>query len=297
MIDSLDLSTISANGLSFRVAHGGSGPPLLLLHGHPQTLVMWEKVAPVLAERFTIVAPDLRGYGKSGKPPSSADHVPHSKRIMAEDQIAIMQAFGHQRFCVAGHDRGGRVAYRLALDHPHAVARLAVLDILPTFEHFSRTDMAFALGYYHWFFLAQPFDRPERAIMADPDYWFLFRYGGKRPDYFSEAALDDYLTCYRNPETIHATCEDYRAAATVDFEIDRADHGVNRIQCPVLALWGANGKVGELYDVLSVWRDWADDVSGRALDCGHYLAEERPRETAAALAEFFQAPEQDTPNV
>ena len=182
---------------------------------------------------------------------------------------------------------GGRVAYRLALDHPDAVEKLAVLDILPTFEHFRRADMAFGLGYYHWFFLAQPFDRPERAILSDTDFWFLFRYGGKRPDFFSEAALNDYLTCYRNPETVHATCEDYRAAATVDFRIDQADHGVNKIRCPVLALWGADGLVGELYDVLSVWRDWADNVSGKAISCGHYLAEEKPEETAAELLEFF----------
>ncbi len=291
MIDRLAISEIDANGLTFRVAHGGSGPPLLLLHGHPQTLMMWGRVAPILADHFTIIAPDLRGYGKSGKPASSPDHMPHSKRTMAKDQIAIMQAFGHRRFSVAGHDRGGRVAYRLALDHPDAVERLAVLDILPTYEHFARTDMAFALGYYHWFFLAQPFDRPERAIMADPDFWFLFRYGGKRPDFFTEAALEDYLTCYRNPETVHATCEDYRAAATIDFEIDKADYGVRRIGCPLLALWGANGKVGELYDVLSVWRDWADYVSGRALPCGHYLAEEKPDETAAALLAFLQRPD------
>ena len=287
MIAPLSISTIDANGLSFRVAHGGHGPPLLLLHGHPQTLMMWSKVVPALASHFSIVAPDLRGYGMSEKPASRPDHVPHSKRVMAEDQIAIMRAFGHSRFFVAGHDRGGRVAYRLALDHPEAVEKLAVLDILPTFEHFNRTDMAFALGYYHWFFLAQPHDRPERAILADTDFWFLFRYGGTRPDYFTEEALEDYLACYRNPETVHATCEDYRAAATVDFEIDKADYGVNRITCPVLALWGADGKVGELYDVLSVWRDWADNVSGRALPCGHYLAEEQPAETAAELLEFF----------
>ena len=287
MIDGFDVSRIEANGLDFRVAHGGSGPPLLLLHGHPQTLMMWEKVAPALAQHYSVVVPDLRGYGQSGKPASSPDHVPHSKRVMAQDQVAIMQAFGHERFRVAGHDRGGRVAYRLALDHRHAVERLVVLDILPTYEHFQRTDMAFALGYYHWFFLAQPFDRPERAILADPDYWFLFRYGGKRPDYFSEAALEDYLTCYRNPDTVHATCEDYRAAATVDYEIDKADFGSKRIECPLLVLWGGRGKVGELYDVLDVWRGWADDVSGRALDCGHYLAEEKPQETAAALLDFF----------
>ena len=278
----VDLDAVSA-----RVRSGGSGPPLLLLHGHPQTLMMWEKVAPVLAERFFVVVPDLRGYGKSSKPATDADHMPYSKRVMGQDQIALMAHFGFERFAVCGHDRGGRVGYRLALDHPGAVSKLAVLDIIPTYEAFARADMAFGLNYWHWFFLAQPFDRPERAIGADPDFWFLFRYGGKRPDYFSEAALADYLECYRDPGTIHATCEDYRAAASVDYVLDAADRGKNRIACPLLALWGGNGFVGRNYDVLSIWRDWADNVSGEALDCGHYVAEEKSAETARALAAFF----------
>jgi haloacetate dehalogenase len=214
--------------------------------------------------------------------------MPYSKRVMAEDQIALMAHFGFERFDVAGHDRGGRVGYRLALDHRRAVSKLAVLDIIPTYEAFARADMAFGLNYWHWFFLAQPFDRPERAIGADPDYWFLLRHGGKRPAYFSQSALADYLTCYRDPATFHAICEDYRAAASVDYALDAADHGVNRIACPLLALWGANGFVGKNYDVLSIWRDWADDVAGEALDCGHYVAEEKPEETAAALLAFFK---------
>ncbi len=285
--EDFDLHVVDLGAVSVRVRSGGSGPPLLLLHGHPQTLMMWEKVAPALADDFFFVAPDLRGYGKSSKPESDADHMPFSKRVMAEDQMALMAHFGFERFAVCGHDRGGRVAYRLALDHPGAVSRLAVLDIVPTYEAFARADMAFGLNYWHWFFLSQPFDRPERAIGADPDFWFLFRYGGKRPPYFSEAALADYLACYRDPATIHATCEDYRAAASIDYALDAADHGVNRIACPLLALWGARGYVGQNYDVLAIWRDWADDVSGQALDCGHYVAEEKPAETARALAEFF----------
>ena len=285
--EDFDLDVVDLGAVSVRVRSGGRGTPLLLLHGHPQTLMMWEKVAPALAEDFFVVAPDLRGYGKSSKPASTADHRPYSKRAMAEDQIALMAHFGFERFDVCGHDRGGRVGYRLALDHPGAVSKLAVLDIIPTYEAFARADMAFGLNYWHWFFLAQPFDRPERAIGADPDFWFLFRYGGKRPPYFSEKALADYLACYRDPATIHATCEDYRAAASVDYALDAADHGVNRIACPLLALWGANGFVGKTYDVVSIWRDWADEVAGEALDCGHYLAEEKPAETARALADFF----------
>jgi len=285
--EDFDLDVVDLGAVSVRLRSAGRGAPLLLLHGHPQTLMMWEKVAPTLAEHFFVVAPDLRGYGKSSKPQSDADHRPYSKRVMAEDQIALMAHFGFQRFAVCGHDRGGRVGYRLALDHPGAVSKLAVLDIIPTYEAFARADRAFGLNYWHWFFLAQPFDRPERAIGADPDHWFLFRYGGERPAYFSESALVDYLACYRDPGTIHATCEDYRAAASIDFALDAADHGVNRIACPLLALWGGKGFVGQNYDVLAIWRDWASDVAGEALDCGHYVAEEKPAETARALAEFF----------
>ena len=286
--EDFDLDVVDLGAVSVRVRSGGRGTPLLLLHGHPQTLMMWENVAPALAEDFFVIAPDLRGYGKSSKPVSDAEHIPYSKRVMAEDQIALMAHFGFQRFDVCGHDRGGRVGYRLALDHPGAVSKLAVLDIIPPYEAFARADKAFGLNYWHWFFLAQPFDRPERAIGADPDHWFLLRHGGKRPPYFSENALADYLDCYRDPATIHATCEDYRAAASVDYALDAADHGVNRIACPLLALWGANGFVGKNYDVLSIWRDWADDVAGEALDCGHYVAEEKPEETAAALLAFFK---------
>lgn len=285
--EDFDLDFIDLGAVGVRVRSGGRGSPLLLLHGHPQTLMMWEKVAPALAEDFFVVVPDLRGYGKSSKPGSTADHMPYSKRAMGEDQIALMAHFGFERFAVCGHDRGGRVGYRLALDHPDVVSKLAVLDIIPTYEAFARADMAFGLNYWHWFFLAQPFDRPERAIGADPEHWFLLRYGGKRPPFFSPGALADYLACYRDPATVHAICEDYRAAASVDYALDAADHGVNRIACPLLALWGANGFVGKNYDVLSIWRDWAGDVAGEALDCGHYLAEEKPAESARALAEFF----------
>jgi haloacetate dehalogenase len=202
---------------------------------------------------------------------------------MARDQVAVMARLGFERFALAGHDRGGRCAYRLALDHPTRVSKLAVLDILPTGEHFRRADMTFGLGYWHWFFLAQPYDLPERLINAQPEQYFAFR----RPTPFAPEALAEYLRCYRNPATVHAICEDYRAGATYDYRLDEADRGTRRIACPMLALWGGQGFVGKHYDVLAVWRDWADDVQGRALDCGHYLAEEAPGDTTAALRSFF----------
>jgi haloacetate dehalogenase len=280
--------TIEAGGVKIRTRHGGSGPPLLLLHGNPQTHAMWHLVAPRLAEDFTVVATDLRGYGDSSKPETTPDHAPYSKRTMAEDQIAVMRHLGFERFFVCGHDRGGRVAYRMAIDHPGIVTRLAVLDIVPTWEAFSRADMAFGLGYWHWFFLAQPYDLPERLICADPDYFFLSREERRRV--FTPEAREEYLRCFRDPRTVHAICEDYRAAATLDFAHDDTDRREERrIRCPVLALWGSRGNLEEWYDVLGVWRGWAGDVRGRALDCGHYLPEEVPEETYLELRAFFDA--------
>jgi haloacetate dehalogenase len=282
------LERIDAGEATLRVRHGGSGPPLLLLHGHPQTHVMWHAVAPALAERFTVVAPDLRGYGESSKPPTTPDHEPYSKRAMARDHVELMRRLGFERFSVCGHDRGARCAYRLALDEPARVDRLAVLDIVPTGDVFRLADMQFGLAYWHWFFLAQPDGLPERMIGADPDaFYFSQRYQAR--DMFEPAALDDYLRCARRPETIHAMCEDYRAGATIDYALDETDRGARRIECPVLVLWGRRGKLPELYDdVLSIWRDWASDVRGRALDCGHYLAEEAPAETLGELLSFFE---------
>ncbi|MDQ6604909.1 MAG: alpha/beta hydrolase [Chloroflexota bacterium] len=283
MFEGFDLTMIETDAATIRVRHGGSGPPLLLLHGHPQTHVMWHKIAPRLAEDFTVVAADLTGYGDSSKPPTTPDHAPYSKRAMARDQIAVMRHLGFDRFFVAGHDRGGRCAYRMALDHPEHVQKLAVLDIVPTSEAFRRADMKFGLGYWHWFFLAQPYDLPERLIGANPENYYFH---GTR-DLFAPEALDDYLRCVRNPATIHAMCEDYRAGATMDFALDEADRGTRRIACPTLALWGHRGALDKWYDVLAIWRDWADDVRGRALDSGHYLAEEAPDETYAELRAFF----------
>ncbi len=289
MFDGFGLATLDAGGVPIRARIGGSGPLLLLLHGNPQTHVMWHKVAPRLAERFTVIATDLTGYGMSGKPASTADHAAYSKRAMARDQIAVMRKLGHDRFMVAGHDRGGRVAYRMALDHPDVVQKIAVLDIIPTGTSFERGGREFALGYYHWFFFAQPAPLPERLIGADPDwFWRWHTTRGPSTEFFTAEALEDYLRCFRNPETVRAICEDYRAAASIDCDHDAEDRRAGRrIACPLLALWGRRAKLEAWYDTLAVWREWADDVRGRALHCGHYLAEEVPEETAAELLGFF----------
>ncbi|ADV65772.1 alpha/beta hydrolase [Deinococcus maricopensis] len=285
MFPGFTLRTVRTPEATLRVRTGGEGPPLLLLHGHPQTHVMWHLVAPRLARHFTVVCPDLRGYGDSVGPPSTPDHEPASKRAMARDMLHLMRQLGHDRFRVAGHDRGGRVAYRLALDHPASVERLAVLDIIPTGDAWRRADRAFALTNWHWAFLAQPHPLPERLISANPGA-FYYREGRER---FAPDALADYERCVHRPEVIHAMCEDYRAGATLDDAHDRADRGVRRLRCPVLALWSAREELERWYDVLAVWRAWADDVRGRALDAGHYLAEEAPEEVAAELHAFFSA--------
>jgi haloacetate dehalogenase len=292
MFEGFALETIDADGVAIRTRHRlhAGRPPLLLLHGNPQTHYMWHAVAPRLAERFSVVATDLTGYGDSAKPPRAADHAPHSKRAMARDQIAVMRRLGFERFYVAGHDRGGRVGYRMALDHPGRVARLAVLDIVPTWEAYRRADMAFGMSYFHWFFMAQPYDLPERLIGADPDFYWDRHTSRepKGPGFFAAEARADYLRCFRNPATINAICEDYRAAATLDMAYDEADRAAGRrIEAPLLALWGAKGRLEAWYDVPAIWRDWARDVRGRALDCGHYLPEERPEEVAAAFEAFF----------
>ncbi len=282
-----DLDRVDLGEVEVRVRVGGSGPPLLLLHGHPQTHVMWHAVAPALAERFTVVAPDLRGYGESSKPPTTDDHEPYSKRAMARDQIGLMRRLGFPRFAVCGHDRGARCGYRLALDEPEAVTRLAVLDIVPTGDVFRLADAEFGLSYWHWFFLAQEDGLPEAMIGADPSA-FYFRQGYQARSLFAPEALEDYLRCVSREETIHAMCEDYRAGASVDRAHDDADRGERRIQCPLLVLWGARGRLPALYDdILGIWKAWADDVRGGRLDCGHFLAEEAPAETLAALLAFF----------
>ena len=263
MFEGFRLSTIDTAQASIRVRHGGSGP-LLLLHGSPQTHVMWHLLAPRLAEDFTVIATDLRGYGDSSKPETAPDHEPYSKRTMALDQIEVMKRFGFERFALCGHDRGGRVGYRMALDRPGVVTKLAVLDIVPTWEAFYHADMAFGLSYWHWFFLAQPYDLPERLLATDPEKT-LFRGGS---EIFHPEALAEYVRCLREPETIHATCEDYRAAATLDYEHDAKDRREGRrIACPVLALWGRKGFLEKHYDVLDLWRSGARGPRKHAVGC------------------------------
>jgi haloacetate dehalogenase len=285
MFEGFTLEYVETEEATIRIRRGGDGPPVLLLHGHPQTHAMWHAVAPRLAEDFTVVAADLRGYGESSKPRTTDDHEPYSKRAMARDQVAVMRQLGFDRFSVAGHARGGRCAYRLALDHPQRVAKLAVLDIVPTAEMWRRVDMEFGMVDWHWFFLAQPHPFPEEVIAAAPDA-FYFRGDRSR---FEPEALEDYLRCVRDPETIHGMCEDYRAGATIDRELDEADRGRRRIECPVLALWSARDELPRWFDVLEVWREWADDVRGRGISAGHFLAEESPEEVYAELRAFFSA--------
>ena len=262
---------------------GGSGPPLLLLHGYPQTHAMWHRVAPVLAEHFTCVVPDLRGYGSSSVPASGTNHEPYSKRAMGRDVAAVMRALGHERFRLVGHDRGARVGYRLALDAPERVERLAVLDIVPTYAMWQAFDARFAMKTYHWVFLAQPEPLPETLIAGNSDFYLERTLAPFAPE-----ALDHYRAFFRQPARIHATCEDYRAGRTRDLEADEADREAGRkIACPLLAVWGAAGFPGATGGPLAVWREWADDVRGQAIDAGHFVCEENPRATLDALLPFL----------
>ena len=280
---------ISTAGAEINLVIGGCGPPLLLLHGYPQTHAIWHRIAPRLAEHFTVVCTDLRGYGDSAKPPGETDHRSYSKRAMAQDQVEVMEALGFKRFALVGHDRGGRVAHRLVRDHSARVVRLAVLDISPTASMYAKTDKAFATAYYHWFFLIQPYDLPERLIGADPAYYLRKKLGGwgSTLDHFDRRAYAEYVRCFCDPATIHASCEDYRASATIDLEHDAADAG-RKLDCPLLVLWGAKGVVHRLFDPVADWKSVANDVRGKVLACGHYLAEEAPDETYADLLAFFR---------
>jgi haloacetate dehalogenase len=286
-------SNVGPDGVRIHYAHGGGGDglPILLLHGHPQTHATWHGVAPGLAAAgHPVVAPDLRGYGDSDKPPSSGDHAPYSKRMMAADIVSLMASLGHSRFAVVGHDRGGRVAHRMAIDHPGAVDRLAVLDIAPTLTMYERTDMEFARRYFWWFFLIQPEPLPERMIGADPESYLRHHLSGqsKTPGVPSETMVQEYLRCYLSEGGIHAICEDYRAAIGIDLDHDRQDRSAGkRITVPLLALWGGRGTVGALYDVIETWQPFADHVSGHALPCGHLVQEEVPETVLEHLKRFI----------
>lgn len=281
---------IESGDVRINVAHAGTGRPLLLLHGYPENHRMWHRVAPALAGDFHVICPDLRGYGDSSKPDSDPAHITYSKRRMAADMVAVMRAFGYERFGVAGHDRGARVTHRLCLDFPDLVERASVMDIAPTLHMFEHTDQAFATGYYHWFFLIQPDGLPEHMIGQDPDYYLrekLRRWSAPGAE-FDPETVADYVRCFSHFETIHASCEDYRAAATIDLVHDREDRKAGRlIRCPLQVLWGSKGFVNRTYDVLSVWRGYVRSVQGRALDCGHFLPEEAPDEVVSELQRFF----------
>ena len=292
LLRGFSIRRLATAGAEINVAIAGVGPPLLLLHGNPLTLVSWHKVAPLLAQSFTVVAADLRGYGDSSKPDGGPDHGGYSFRTMAEDNLEVMRQLGFARFAVAGHDRGARVAFRLALDHPEAVTRLAALDIVPTHHALTKLPLGWALESYHWFFLAQKAPYPERLICADLDYYIRYKLDkrGVGLDIFTPEALAEYIRC-TTPAQIHAVCEDYRATLGIDFPMDQADFGRKRIACPVLVLWGRNSHVGRHFDALGAWQPWCDDLRGWAIPTGHYPAEHRPDLVHAAFGEFFSGRE------
>lgn len=284
--------SVTAGDVDIVGMKGGDGPPLLLLHGHPQTHEIWHRCADELARHFTVIATDLRGYGASGKPPSDARHAPYSKRAMAADQVAVMRHFGFERFLVCAHDRGARVAHRMAMDFPDAVDRLMLLDIAPTLAMYEATDRAFATAYFHWFFLIQPSPLPELLIGGNPDAYIERvmgnRHAGLAP--FAPHALQAYRDALAAPGAIFGMCEDYRASAGIDLEHDRADleRGL-KIGCPLRVLWGQEGVIAQCFDALAEWRRVARDVSGRALPCGHYIPEEQPDALLAEMLAFFAA--------
>lgn len=286
MFEGFQHLVLSTSCTDIHLVKGGTGYPLLLLHGYPQTHVTWYKIAARLAEHFTVVAADLRGCGNSGKP--RGNEALYSKRAMAQDQVEVMAKLGFEHFFLVGHDRGGRVAHRLALDYREKVEKLVLLDIVPTDRMYASTDREFATAYFHWFFLIQPFPFPETLIGTNPDYFldYCLNNWSKTKGVFTPEALAEYRRCFRQPDTIHATCEDYRASASIDLIHDAADRD-RKIDCPVLVLWGQKGIVDRKYDVLAVWRERARDVRGGAIPCGHFLPEEAPNETYRHLMEFF----------
>ena len=279
---------VRTSGAEINCVMAGQGEPVLLLHGYPQTHACWHQIAPALARRYRVVCADLRGYGDSSKPAGLADHSNYAKRAMALDMVELMAALGLPRFHLVGHDRGGRVAHRLAADHAERVQTLTVLDISPTLKMFERTDMAFAKAYYHWFLMLQPSPQPEEMLAGRVPFNILGRVGRDQPDLskFADEAVAEYVRCFGDPAAIHASCEDYRAAGTIDLEHDRADRG-RKLQMPVLALWGAQGVIASLFDCLADWREVAADVTGHALDCGHFVPEEAPEATLAQIEQFL----------
>src|ERR1700752_3640366 len=297
MFTGFDSELIAIRETSIFVRRGGAGPPVLLLHGFPETHLMWRDIAPILGRDFTVVCADLRGYGRSSCPPSDRSHSPYAKRAMAWDMVRLMEKLGYDRFSVAGHDRGGRVAYRMALDHPHSVVRLAVLDVVPIATAWDRGDARPALAFWPWILLAQPEPLPERLLAAAPDAVIddALDQWGSAADVFSSAVKAAYVEALNDAAHVHAICEEYRASATSEREHDKADRdGGNRSMCPILTLWSSTGGLNAWYadegGPLALWRKWADDVRGRSVDGGHFFPEERPEETANELRNFFAAP-------
>ena len=291
MMEGFTRTEIKTSGARIVTVQGGKGPPLLLMHGNPFTHLSWHKIAPRLAEEFTVVATDLRGYGDSEKPPGGEDHSGYSFRAMAQDQVEVMASLGFKTFMAAGHDRGARVLHRMALDHPAVVERAAILDIIPQHNLYTHMTREWAKASYHWLFMIQPEPLPERLMSADPDFFITTKLAKTKAglSFFGKEALEEYKRCFRNPATVHAMCEDYRATYGVDFEMDKVDFAAGRkISCPALILWGATGAVGRNHKPAEVWKDYATDIRGaKALPCGHYLSEEAPEETYQALRQFF----------
>jgi len=294
MFEGFSVQHVETAEATIRCRVGGSGPGLLLLHGNPQTHLMWHRIAPALAERFTVVAADLRGYGQSSKPESAPDHEPYSKRAMARDQVAVMRRLGFERFSVVGHDRGGRCAYRMALDHPETVTRVAILDVIPIAEAWRKADARLALSFWPWSLMSQPQPLPERLITAAPDAVIddAISQWGTSGDYFPAKVRQAYVAALRDPARAHAICEEFRAAATIDREHDEADQRAGRrIECPLLILWDGEGALQNWYDdqggPIGIWKRWASDVSGKPMRGGHFFPEAEPEATAGELQSFF----------
>jgi haloacetate dehalogenase len=288
--ENFEQQSINVNGIDLQVTSGGQGPPLMLLHGFPQTHVIWHKVAPLLARDFTLVMPDLRGYGNSAAPPGDAGHRCYSKREMARDIVALADQLGFRQFALAGHDRGGRVAYRLVLDHPGRVTRLCAIDIIPTLDAWEEMDTAAMVSAFHWSLLAASAPLPEQLIGQNPTLFYralLERWAGDI-DRLDPQAIAIYLEQYRDTARIHAQCEDYRAGATIDRDLDQADRDANRrLDCPVLVLWSSGYLAGKANSPLASWRRWADEVYEQAFECGHFIVEEQPQQAAQAMRDFF----------
>ena len=288
MLNYFKQQTITTSKAKINTFISGSGTPLLLLHGYPQNYYMWHKICDRLSQSFTVIMTDLRGYGDSSKPPVTSDSRHYAKKVMAQDQVEVMSSLGYDKFYLVGHDRGARVAHRLILDYPQQVQKLALLDIVPTYQLYKTTDREFATAYYHWFFLIQPHPFPETLINSNPQYFLrnCLQSWSKTEGAFTEKAFNEYLRCFSNPETVNSTCEDYRASAGIDL-IHYKEDIEQKITCPLLVLWGDKGIIGKKYDVIASWQNRAINVIGKGINCGHFLPEEAPEETYRALRDFF----------